>query len=168
MIVFLLIQTLPTFWTTRNIILRIFIFWIPNYQISRSPNLQISRFPESEISRSPDLHISRRRRRRRRLRTNSQIPTPRDQIRRKEPLLRPNSGTGNTFNVCSSQVFRSPQRSLSYILLALKRGKHRCCQQESSLCNLLCLGAHRPPCWPQNTLTAPARPPTSAHVPSEG
>ena len=36
---FLLIQTLPTFWATRILILRIFIFWIfwiPNFQISRS------------------------------------------------------------------------------------------------------------------------------------
>ena len=42
----LLIQTLPTFWGTRILILRVFmfwIFWIPNFQISRS---QISKFPE--------------------------------------------------------------------------------------------------------------------------
>ena len=43
---FLLIQTLPTFWATRILILIFFweVFcWIPNFQISRS---QISKFPE--------------------------------------------------------------------------------------------------------------------------
>ena len=43
---FRLIQTLPTFWAERILILRIFTFWtfwIPNFQISRS---QISKFPE--------------------------------------------------------------------------------------------------------------------------
>ena len=42
---FLLIQTLPTFWAERILILRIFnfrIFWIQNFQISK-----ISRFPEN-------------------------------------------------------------------------------------------------------------------------
>ena len=42
---FLLIQTLPTFWAERILILRIFIFWIfwiPNFQISRFPDFQKS------------------------------------------------------------------------------------------------------------------------------
>ena len=44
-IIFLLIQTLPTFWATRILILRIFIFWIfwiQNFQISRFPDFQKS------------------------------------------------------------------------------------------------------------------------------
>ena len=43
--VFLLIQTLPTFWAERILISRIYIFfcWIPNFQISR---FHIFKFPE--------------------------------------------------------------------------------------------------------------------------
>ena len=42
---FLLLQTLPTFWVTRILILRIFISetcWIPNSQTSRLPDFQKS------------------------------------------------------------------------------------------------------------------------------
>ena len=65
---FLLIQTLPTFWAERIWILRISIFYFldPKFldvQVSRSPKDKIPRFPGSQISR------------RRRRRTNSQIPT---------------------------------------------------------------------------------------------
>ena len=83
-IVFLLIQTLSTFWAERIWILRILIFsifWTPTFWISRSPDLNISGFPGPQVSKFPDLQIPRfpgsqiSRRRRRRRRTNSQIPT---------------------------------------------------------------------------------------------
>ena len=59
---FLLIQTLPTFWAERILILRIFmflIFWTPHFWISRSPDLQIPRFKDPQISKFPDSQISR-------------------------------------------------------------------------------------------------------------
>ena len=60
----LLIQTLPTFWATRIPILRFFIFWIfwiPNFQISRFQisSFQIYRFPAFQISKFSDFQISR-------------------------------------------------------------------------------------------------------------
>ena len=57
-IFFLLIQTLPTFWAERILILRIFIFfifWTPNFWISRS---QISGFPDFQKSGFPGSQIS--------------------------------------------------------------------------------------------------------------
>ena len=48
---FLLIQTLPTFWATR-ILIENFYFWVLvdpsflDFQVPRSPNIQISRFPD--------------------------------------------------------------------------------------------------------------------------
>ena len=56
---FLLIQTLPTFWAPRKWILRICIFcivWIPNFWIFRSPDLLI---PRSQISKLPDFQVPR-------------------------------------------------------------------------------------------------------------
>ena len=60
---FLLIQTLPTFWAEWNWILRIcifFIFWTPDFYISRSPDFQIPGFPgprspNSQVPRFPDF-----------------------------------------------------------------------------------------------------------------
>ena len=49
------IQTLPTFWAERILILQnfyLFDFWIP---ISGFPGPQISRSPNSQISRFPDF-----------------------------------------------------------------------------------------------------------------
>ena len=66
--VFLLIQTLPTFWAERIRILITCIFYFldptfmdfqvprsPNFWISRSPDLQFPRSPNSQISRFPDF-----------------------------------------------------------------------------------------------------------------
>ena len=78
---FLLIQTLPTFWAERILILRFLYFFdfldptFLDFQVSRSPNFWVSRSPDLQIPRFPDSQISRRRRRLRRRRTNSQIPT---------------------------------------------------------------------------------------------
>ena len=61
-ILFLLIQTLPTFWAERIWILRLFIFlicWIPNFWISRSPTLKISGFPDLQIPKIPDFQVPR-------------------------------------------------------------------------------------------------------------
>ena len=68
-IFFLLIQTLPTFWATRILILIVLIAmscWIPNFWISRSPYFQIPRFPAPHISKlvgdgslsDPNLNLS--------------------------------------------------------------------------------------------------------------
>ena len=57
---FLLIQTLPTFWAEQIWILRINIFFIvltPQFWISRSPDLQISGFPGPQISKFPDSQV---------------------------------------------------------------------------------------------------------------
>ena len=67
-IFFLLIQTLPTFWAERILILRIFIFWIfldPKFPDFQVPKFQISRFqnsgfPDFQISGFPDSQISTR------------------------------------------------------------------------------------------------------------
>ena len=81
-ICFLLIQTLPTFWAERIWILICFMFLFfldptfLDFQVPRSPDFQIPRFPgaagpgrtlRSQPDPSPDA--------------------PKDQIRRKEPLL---------------------------------------------------------------------------------
>ena len=80
---FRLIQTLPTCGATWIWILRILMFeilWIPNFWISRHPDLKNQRFPDATTAGAGQT-----------LRSQPD-PSPnatRDQIRRKEPLLRP-------------------------------------------------------------------------------
>ena len=101
-IFFLLIQTLPTFWAERISILRLFIFlifWIPkivNFQvpksqkfwISRSPDLQIPKIPDFQVPRFPDAAAGGGAGRTLRSHPDPSLNAPRDQINRKEPLLR--------------------------------------------------------------------------------
>ena len=92
----------------------LFIFWTPNFWISRSPDLQIPRFPGCQISDAagaaagrvlrsqldPSPNAPRDQIRRRALAATS---ASRDKIRRKKPLLRPrmngNSQTNTVRNL---------------------------------------------------------------------
>ena len=79
----LLIQTLPTFWAERIWILRIYIslfLSIPTFRIFRSPDLKISRFPNAAGGVGAGRTL--------RSQTDPSPNASRDQIRRKEPLLR--------------------------------------------------------------------------------
>ena len=93
---FLLIQTLPTFWATRILILRLFMFCIfldskfPDFQVPRSPNFQNPRLaPRSlnfQIPRFPDA-AGAACGQTLRSQPDPSPNAPRDQIRREEPLL---------------------------------------------------------------------------------
>ena len=80
-LLFLLIQTLPTFLAERIWILRFlffFICWTPHFWISRSPDLQIPRFPDAGAGASAAGRILRSQ-------PDPSPNAPRDQIRRKDP-----------------------------------------------------------------------------------
>ena len=93
---FLLIQTLSIFSAERMCILRVCIFWMfwtPNFCISRFPDLQIPRFPGPQISKFPDFQVLRfpdgagagAAGRTLRSQLDPSPNAPRDQIRRKGP-----------------------------------------------------------------------------------
>ena len=97
---FLLIQTLPTFWAERIWILRLFHFFefldpkFLDFQVPRSQNSQISRFPDLQIPKFPDFQVTRfpdaatACGRTLRSQPDPSPNAPKDQIRRKELLLR--------------------------------------------------------------------------------
>ena len=72
-------------------ILDFLIFWSPQFWISKSPDLQIPRFPGPQISKFLDFQVPRfpdAAGRTLRSQPDPSPNAPRDQIRRKEPLLR--------------------------------------------------------------------------------
>ena len=121
---FLLIRTLPTFWTTQILILIFIILWIfwdskfPDFQVPRSTNLQISRFPDAAACGGQILR-------------SQPDPSPnahRDQIHHKERLLNFNQ---NTMHILPSYCVHS-RAKVSQMLKLLSKAPMESSTQDCS------------------------------------